>query len=123
MELNGTPCWTVPSISIADANGGVCATLRSNGSVRINIINLIPYQSFFDIKTVTWPVSKEASNLIICAEAQNYDYQDGTLWTFNFGVAKVSVQGTTWTYTIYVSLLDSAGQAISSNSYVIDVKK
>ncbi len=124
MALNGTFCWTMPSISIADENGGMSTTLRSKGSaVRIQISNLLPYQSFFDTKTVVWHISQKSSNLIIGVEAQKYSYQDGTLGTFDFGVTSVPVRGTTWTYTIYVSLLDLTGQTIVSNSYVIEVKK
>ena len=120
-------CWAAtinPTIKILDADNGSSRTIKTTEtSVEIKIAEILPDVSFIDVSSIIWNISKNASNIIFPAEDQGYTCQNGTLNSFVFSTKKIPVRGTTWTYTITISAKDINGQAVSCNSYVVDVKK
>ena len=120
-------CWAAtinPTIKILDSDNGSSRTIKSTGtSVEIKIAEILPDVSFIDVSSIVWNISKKASPNIVSAEDQDYTYQNGTLNSFVFSTKKMPPKYTTWTYTITISAKDINGQAVSCNSYVVDVKK
>lgn len=121
-------CWAAtinPAIKILDSDNGSSRTIKSTGtSVEIKIAEILPDVSFIDVSSIVWNISKKSShNIINPAEDQDYTYQNGTLNSFVFSTKKMPSRYTTWTYTITISAKDINGQAVSCNSYVVDVNK
>lgn len=121
-------CWAAtinPTIKILDSDNGSSRTIKSTGtSVEIKIAEILPDVSFIDVSSIVWNISKKSNhNIINPAEDQDYIYQNGTLNSFVFSTKKMPSKYTTWTYTITISAKDINGQAVSCNSYVVDVNK
>ncbi len=115
--------WVQLALSIKDGNNGVSTKLHSGNKVIISIKDLLPDESFFDLDSIKWSISKSSSNLIIKPDDQTYSYENGTLKPFIFSVKNVPVRGTTWKYTISISINDKNGQPVSCNSYIVSVSK